>query len=74
MVRCIQGVSGVLDYVRSWLLVHDTQLHIKGDAIQDTGALVPRTAQANPLENLAPVYQGRRLHQTRAQRVIPVEV
>jgi len=63
-----------LDHVRSWLPVHDTQLHIEGDAVQDARTPVSGTAQTNPLENLAPVHQGRRVHQTRAQRVVPVEV
>jgi len=74
MVRRVQSVSGVLDYVRSWLPVHDTQLHIESDAVQDARTPVLGTAQANPLENLAPVHQGRRLHQARAQRVVPAEV
>lgn len=70
MVQHVQGVLGVLDHVRFGLSIHDPQLHIPGNAIENARALVPGTSQADPFENLAPVHQGRGLHQTCTERVV----
>lgn len=70
MVQRVQSVPGVLDHVRPGLPVHDTQLHIQGFAVEDARAYIPGTSEAHALENLAAVYQGRRLHQADTQRVV----
>lgn len=62
MVQRVQGVFGVLDHVRFGLFVHDTQLHIPGNAVENARAPVPGTAQAYPFEDLASIHQRRRLH------------
>lgn len=56
MVQCVQSVLSVLDHVRSGLPVHDTQLHIEGNAIENARAPVPGTSQTHALQDMAPVY------------------
>lgn len=74
LVQRVQGVPGVLDHVRPGISVHDTQLHIQSDEIENARAPVPGTAQAHSFENLAPVHQGRGVHPEDTQRIVPVEV